>query len=141
MGEVALHGPDPRLYSPPHDDLLSEDLTRGPGKVPRPEDGGPQASERHSHRAGQTEEGPEGRPLQHPRHPSGPAGVRPDRQGLRHAPSRSQVRPREDEPDPQPVPDLSVEDDWRPLRASAHRARLAPPPLSRPTLSAVSTAA
>src|SRR6201995_3961004 len=126
MGEVGLHGPYPRLYSPPHDDLFSEDLARGPGKVPRPEDGGAQASERHSHRAGQIEEGSEGESREHPRDPAGPARVRDDREGLRHVARGSEVRPCEDEPDPEPVPDLTVEDDRRPQRASAHRARLAP---------------
>ena len=53
-----------------------------------------------------------------------------DRQGLRHAPRGPQVRPGEDEPDPQPVPDLAVEDDRRALRAPARRAGLAAPPLA-----------
>src|SRR4029077_7488356 len=102
MGEVGLHGPYPRLYSPPHDDLLSEDLARGPGKVPRPEDGGTEASERHPPPPGQTEEGPEGEPREHPRDPARSARVRDDREGLRHAARGSQVRPCQDEPDPQP---------------------------------------
>jgi len=85
--------------------------------VPRPEDGGAEAGERHPHRTGEAEEGSEGQPGQHPDDPARPAGVRPHRQGLRHASRRSQVRPGEDEPDPQPVPDIPVEDDRRPLRA------------------------
>src|SRR3978361_1413393 len=108
MGEVGLHGRDPRLYSPPHDDLFSEDLARGPGTVPRSEDGGAQAGERHPYRPGQTEEGPEGQPGEYSRDLARPTRVRDDGEGLRHAARRSEVRPGEDEPDPQPVPDLTV---------------------------------
>src|SRR5262245_37905164 len=115
MGEDGLRTPDPRLYSPPHDDLVRKDLPRGPGKVPRPEDGGAQTSQRHPYVAGKTEEGPEGRALQYPHRPARSARVRYDRQGLRHAPRGSQVRTREDQSDPEPVQDLAVEDDRRPL--------------------------
>ena len=51
-------------------------------------------------------------------------------EGVRHDPRGPQVRPREGEQDPHPVPDLAVEDDRRPLRAPARRARRVPPPVA-----------
>src|SRR5215218_5029187 len=106
----------------PHDCPSSQLLSRGPGTISRSTDGGPQTGQRHPYGSRQAEEGFEGEPGKHPNDPAGPAGVRADGKGLRHAPRRAQVRPGEDEPDPQPVPDLPVEDDRRPLRASARRA-------------------
>ena len=57
--------------------------------------------------------------------PARSARVRLDREGLRHAHGRAQVRPRQGGPAAQPVPDQPVEDGGRPLRAPARRARLA----------------
>ena len=48
-----------------------------------------------------------------------------------------EVRPGEGEQDPHPVPDLALEDDRRPLRAPARRARPVPAPLAGPPPPAV----
>ena len=52
-------------------------------------------------------------------------------QGLRPAAGGAEVRPREGEPDPHALPHLAEQDDRRPLRAPAQRARLVPAPLGR----------
>ena len=54
--------------------------------------------------------------------PARPAGVRLDREGVRHADGGAEVRARQGGPVPQPVPDQPVEDGRRPLRAPARRA-------------------
>src|SRR4029077_14282048 len=95
----------------PHACPLQSILARGPGEVSRPEDGGPEAGKRHPPRSGEAEEGSEGEPGQHPRDPAGSAGVRADGEGLRHAAGGTEVRPGEDQPNTQPVPDLALEDD------------------------------
>src|SRR5829696_5023618 len=134
MPKMLLRVPRPRLYSPPNE-RPSQDLRRGPREVAGPEDGRAQEGERHPHRPRQAEEGPESEQGEHPRPASRPARLRDDGEGLRHAPRRPQVRPGEGEPDPQPMPDLALEDDRRAVRAAAQRARLAvaqvapPPPL------------
>ena len=53
------------------------------------------------------------------------AGVPANGQGLRPPAGRSEVRAREGEPDPHPLPHLAEQDDRRALRAPAQRARLA----------------
>ena len=130
-GLMALHALEPRLYSPPND-RPSQDLRRRPREVTGSEDGRAQTRQRHPHRPGQAEEGPESGQGEHPHAAPRPARVRADRQGLRHAARGPQVRPGEDEPDPQPVPDLAVEDDRRPLRAAARRAASPSSAASRP---------
>src|SRR3954453_17366108 len=88
------------------------------------------ASERDPHAPSLPEAGAQGRPDADPRAAARPARVPPDGQGLRPAAGGSEVRSREGEPHPHPVPDLAVEDDRRPLRAPARRARVVPAPLS-----------
>src|SRR3954462_6803031 len=88
------------------------------------------ASERDPHAPSLPEAGSEGRPRADPRPAARPARVPPDGEGLRPAAGGPEVRAREGEPHPHAVPDLAFEDDRRPVRAAARRARLLPPPLT-----------
>src|SRR3954469_3763133 len=88
------------------------------------------ASERDPPAPSLAEAGPEGWPRADPRPPARSARVPADGQGLRPAAGGAEVRAREGEPHPYAVPDLAVEDDRRPVRAPARRARLFPAPLS-----------
>src|SRR4051794_27077935 len=90
------------------------------------------ASERDPYAPSLPETGPQGWPDPAPRAPARPARVPPDGQGVRPAAGGSEVRSREGEPHPHPVPDIAVEDDRRPVRAPARRARVVPPPLAAP---------
>src|SRR3954451_24346042 len=107
---VALAGTRVSAIVAPDARLDGQDLRSGPREVSRPTNGGPQAGQRHPLRTGPVEEGSEGRTGDDQRPPQRASRVRHDREGLRHAPGRPEVRPREDEPDPEPVPDLAVED-------------------------------
>ena len=66
--------------------------------------------------------------------PARAARVRVDREGVRHAHGRAEVRPREGCPPVQPVPHQPVEDGRRPLRPPAARADCPLQPLDRPRL-------
>src|SRR3954453_2906519 len=89
------------------------------------------ASERDPHAPSLPEAGSEGRSHADPRAAARPARVPPDGQGVRPAAGGSEVRAREGESHPHAVPDLAVEDDRRPVRAPARRARFLSPPLRR----------
>ena len=64
--------------------------------------------QRDPHAARQAEAGPEGREGEDRDPAARSARVRAVREGLRHDPRRPQVRARQGEPDPQPVPDLAA---------------------------------
>src|SRR3954449_13014876 len=87
-------------------------------------DGRASASERDPHASSLPEAGPEGWSRADPRPASRPAGVPANGQGLRPAAGGAEVRAREGESHPHAVPDLAFEDDRRPVRAPARRARL-----------------
>ena len=87
-----------------------------------PAHGGTQKGKRHSGQAGAAEEGSEVRARLDRADPPRPAGVRLDREGVRHADGGAEVRPREGGAPAQPVPDQPVEDGRRPVRPSAPRA-------------------
>src|ERR671919_505951 len=65
-----------------------------------------------------------------PRAAAGPAGLPAHGQGFRPAAGRPEVRPREGESHPHPLPDLPQQDDRRPVRAPARRARPLPAPIA-----------
>ena len=121
------------LYSPPPMAPASVDTTSAavPERSRRAADAGPQAGERNPLRARPAEARPEGRQGEDRAAPARPARLRALREGLRHDPRGPQVRPREGEQDPHPVPDLALEDDRRPLRPPARRAGpvYLPPPV------------
>src|SRR3712207_4371763 len=97
-------------------------------------DGGPQARQRHQDPARAAQARPQGGPRPDPRAAARAAGIPANGQGLRPAPGRAEVRPREGESHPHPLPDLAEQDDRRALRAPAQRARLVPAPIDTPVL-------
>src|SRR5262249_20264150 len=122
--ETPLSLAEPGIYCRP-DAGSGPVLQRRPREITGPADGGPPESQRHPVQAGPAEARPQGEQGQDPDAADGSAGVRPDRQGDRHADGGSQVRPGEDEPDPESVPDLAVEDHRRSVRAPARGTRFA----------------
>src|SRR3954453_15004660 len=94
--------------------------------VAHTEDGRPQARERHPYAPREPEARSEGGTRPHPRLASGSAGVPRDREGLRPAARRAEVRARQGQSDPDAVPDLAQQDRRRPLGAPAGRARQLP---------------
>src|SRR5205807_1369844 len=69
-----------------------------------------QASERHPDPARAAQARPQGRPRLDPPAPARPAGLRRDREGVRHAAGRPQVRPREGQQGPHAVPHPAEQD-------------------------------
>src|SRR5262249_38053318 len=106
---------------------------RRPREITGPADGSSEKGERHPIQAGPAQARPEGQQAKEPDPAEEPTRLRPDRQGDRHADGGPEVRPRQDEPDPQPVQDLALEDDRRPVRAPARGTRRAAAQITRPS--------
>src|SRR5262249_37376842 len=108
----------PRIYCRP-DAGPGPVLERRAREITGPADGGPEEGQRHPVEAGPAETRPEGEQGQDPDAADGSARVRADREGDRHADGGAQVRAGQDQPDPQSVSDLPVEDHRRAVRAPA----------------------
>ena len=99
---------------------------RRPREVPRAANARPFQGKRDPFRARPAEARPQGTEDEDRDAAARPARVCDVGKGLRHDPRGAEVRSREGEQDPQPLPDLSVEDDRRALRAPTRRARSIP---------------
>src|SRR5215211_394068 len=101
----------------------------GPRAVAYAADGRAEARQRDPHSQGAPEAGSEGRKSPDPRPAAGSSRIPTDREGLRPAPGGPEVRARQGEQDPDPLPDLAQQDDRRALRTAAQRARRLPAPV------------
>ena len=97
----------------------NQDSGEGTRQVSRPAHGRSQARERHPGQASTAEEGPESGACPDRQDPHQPTRVRRDRQGVRHADGRAQVRAGEGSAILEPGPDQPVEDGRWPLRPPA----------------------
>src|SRR3954447_21733329 len=92
-------------------------------------DGRAQARQRDPHRTRTPEARAQGRARPDPRNAAGSARVPGDGQGVRPPAGGAQVRAREGQSDTHALPHLAEQDDRRPVRAAAQRARLVPAPI------------
>ncbi len=115
------------------------ELRNRPRAVAQSADGRARARQSDPHPARPAQARPEVRSPLDPLAAAGAARVRRDREGLRHAARRPQVRAREGQQDPRPLPDLAEQDDRRPLRAPARELVSLLHPAAEP--SSISTAA
>src|SRR3954452_11034660 len=97
-------------------------------------DGRAQARQRDPHRTRTPEARAQGGARADPRHVARSARVPGDGQGVRPPARGAQVRAREGQSDPHALPHLAEQDDRRPVRAAAQRARLVPAPIDTCTL-------
>ena len=113
------------------DGLLRRYRYRCSRAKPRAADAGPAEGKRDPLEAGAAEARPQGGKGHDRDAAPRPARLRDVGEGVRHDPRGSEVRPGQGEQDPDPVPDLAVQDDRRPLRAPARRAGLSAPAVTR----------
>src|SRR4051812_36375499 len=97
-------------------------------------DGRAQARQRDPHRTRTPQARAQGWARADPRHVARSARVPGDGQGVRPPARGAQVRAREGQSDPHALPHLAEQDDRRPVRAAAQRARLVPAPIDTCTL-------
>src|SRR6266566_1953826 len=97
----------------------NEDSGEGARQVARPAHGSSQARKRHQGETRPAQKGFESGARSDRQDPQQPTRVRRDREGVRHADGRAQVRSGEGGAFPEPSPHQPVEDGGRPLRPPA----------------------